>query len=94
MVAFNKIKTTTGEALLVSAISEDDISTRRAWGLWVCLTEMDKVKDPFKIFSNKVNGSFLLNSMTGKSAEFAESMFEKRECSYERTSYMQLRRQG
>ncbi|KAK4404721.1 putative enzymatic polyprotein [Sesamum angolense] len=63
---------------LVSAISEDDISTRRAWGLWVCLTEMDKVKYPFKIFSNKVNGSFLLNSMTGKSTEFAESMFEKK----------------
>ncbi|KAK4388423.1 putative pectinesterase/pectinesterase inhibitor 28, partial [Sesamum angolense] len=42
-------------APLVSAISEDDISTRRAWGLWVCLTEMDKVKYPFKIFSNKEN---------------------------------------
>ncbi|KAL0313500.1 UNVERIFIED_CONTAM: movement protein [Sesamum radiatum] len=76
MVAFNKIKGATGEAPLVSAISEDDISTRRAWGLWVCLTEMDKVKYPFKIFSNKLNGSFLLNSMTGKSTEFAESMFE------------------
>ncbi|KAK4397826.1 putative enzymatic polyprotein [Sesamum angolense] len=78
MVAFNKIKVATGEAPLVSAISEDDISTKRALGLWVCLTEMDKVKYPFKIFSNKVNGSFLLNSMTGKSTEFAESMFEKK----------------
>ncbi|KAL0287203.1 UNVERIFIED_CONTAM: hypothetical protein Sradi_7128500 [Sesamum radiatum] len=39
---------------------------------------MDKVKYPFKIFSNKVNGSFLLNSMIGKSTEFAESMFEKK----------------
>ncbi|KAK4381259.1 movement protein [Sesamum angolense] len=78
MVAFNRIKATTEAAPLVSAISEDDISTRRAWGLWVCLTEMDKVKYPFKIFSNKVNGSFLLNSMTGKSTEFAESMFEKK----------------
>ncbi|KAK4408783.1 movement protein [Sesamum angolense] len=78
MVAFNRIKATTEEAPLVSTISEDDISTRRAWGLWVCLTEMDKVKYPFKIFSNKVNGSFLLNSMTGKSTEFAESMFEKK----------------
>ncbi|KAK4411684.1 movement protein [Sesamum angolense] len=48
MVAFNRIKATTEEAPLVSAISEDDISTRRAWGLWVCLTEMDKVKYPFK----------------------------------------------
>ena len=78
MVAFNKIKAASGEAPLVSAISEDSISTRRAWGLWVCLTEMDKVKYPFKIFSNKVNGSFLLNSMTGKSTEFAESSFEKK----------------
>ncbi|KAL0439463.1 UNVERIFIED_CONTAM: hypothetical protein Slati_2429300 [Sesamum latifolium] len=78
MVAFNKIKAATGEAPLVSAISEDDISTKRAWGLWVCLTEMDKVKYPFKIFFNKLNGSFLLNSMTGKSVEFAESMFEKK----------------
>ncbi|KAK4390500.1 putative enzymatic polyprotein, partial [Sesamum angolense] len=78
MVAFNRIKATSEEAPLVSAISKDDISTRRAWGLWVCLTEMDKVKYPFKIFSNKVNGSFLLNSMTGKSTEFAESMFEKK----------------
>ncbi|KAL0404079.1 UNVERIFIED_CONTAM: hypothetical protein Sradi_2048700 [Sesamum radiatum] len=33
MVSFNKIKVATGEASLVSAISEDDISTRRAWGL-------------------------------------------------------------
>ncbi|KAL0454982.1 UNVERIFIED_CONTAM: hypothetical protein Slati_0837400 [Sesamum latifolium] len=33
MVAFNKIKASTGEAPLVSAISEDDISTRRAWVL-------------------------------------------------------------
>ncbi|KAL0344305.1 UNVERIFIED_CONTAM: hypothetical protein Sangu_1317900 [Sesamum angustifolium] len=40
--------------------------------------EMDKVKYPFKIFSNKVNGSFMLNSMTGKSTEFAENMFEKK----------------
>ncbi|KAL2225189.1 UNVERIFIED_CONTAM: Enzymatic polyprotein, partial [Sesamum indicum] len=78
MVAFNKIKAASGEAPLVSAISEDSISTRRAWRLWVCLTEMDKVKYPFKIFSNKVNGSFLLNSMTGKSTEFAESLFEKK----------------
>ncbi|KAL0404017.1 UNVERIFIED_CONTAM: hypothetical protein Sradi_2042500 [Sesamum radiatum] len=47
MVAFNKIKVATGEAPLVSAISEDDISTRRVWGLWVCLTEMDKVNTEF-----------------------------------------------
>ncbi|KAL2237710.1 UNVERIFIED_CONTAM: Enzymatic polyprotein [Sesamum indicum] len=80
MVAFNKIKAASGEAPLVSAISEDSISTRRAWGLWVCLTEMDKVKYPFKIFSNKVNGSFLLNSMTGKSTEFVKAYSKRRGC--------------
>ncbi|KAL2237259.1 UNVERIFIED_CONTAM: hypothetical protein Sindi_0917600, partial [Sesamum indicum] len=78
MVAFNKIKAASREAPLVSAISEDSISGRRAWGLWVCLTEMDKVKYPFKIFCNKVNGSFLLNSMIGKSTEFVESLFENK----------------
>ncbi|KAL0437789.1 UNVERIFIED_CONTAM: hypothetical protein Sradi_0486800 [Sesamum radiatum] len=78
MAAFNKIKTAIGEAPMVSAISEDDIFTTRTWGLWVCPTEMDKVKYPFKISSNKVNGSFLLNSMTGKSTGFAESLFEKK----------------
>ncbi|KAL0439459.1 UNVERIFIED_CONTAM: hypothetical protein Slati_2428900 [Sesamum latifolium] len=78
MVAFNKIKVASGEALLVSAISEDDISTRRAWGLWVCLTEMDILKYPFKKISNKVNGSFLVNSMIWKNTEFAESLFEKK----------------
>ncbi|KAL0300410.1 UNVERIFIED_CONTAM: hypothetical protein Sangu_3121900 [Sesamum angustifolium] len=76
--SFYRIKAASEEAPLVSAITEDDISTRRAWVLWVCLTEMDKVKYPFKIFSNKVNGSFLLNSMIGKSTEFAESIFEKK----------------
>ncbi|KAL0287043.1 UNVERIFIED_CONTAM: hypothetical protein Sangu_2709600 [Sesamum angustifolium] len=63
---------------MVSAISKDDISTVRAWGLWVCLTEMDKVKYPFKIFSNKVNGSFMLNLTTGKTTEFVETMLEKK----------------
>ncbi|KAL0455216.1 UNVERIFIED_CONTAM: hypothetical protein Slati_0860800 [Sesamum latifolium] len=75
MVAFNKTKAATGEVFLVSAIREDDISTRRAWYLWVCLTEMDKVKYPF---INKLNGSFLLNSMTEKNTEFAKRLFEKK----------------
>ncbi|KAL0327387.1 UNVERIFIED_CONTAM: hypothetical protein Sangu_1816700 [Sesamum angustifolium] len=78
MVAFNKIRAASEEAPLVSAMSEDDISTRRAWGLWVCFTEMDKVKYPFKIVSNKINGSLLLNSIIGRSTEFVESMFEKK----------------
>ncbi|KAK4384675.1 movement protein [Sesamum angolense] len=77
MVAFNRIKAASEEAPLVSSISEDDISTKRAWVSWICLTEMDKVKYPFKIFSNKMNGSFLLNSMTGKNTEFAESIREE-----------------
>ena len=51
MAAYNRVKSAIGEAPLVSFIHEDDISTRRAWGMWVCLTEMDKVKYPFKIFS-------------------------------------------
>ncbi|KAL0378446.1 UNVERIFIED_CONTAM: hypothetical protein Sradi_3150100 [Sesamum radiatum] len=46
MVAFNKIKASSEEAPLVSAISEDDNSTRRAWGLWIYLTEMYKGKAP------------------------------------------------
>ncbi|KAL0309337.1 UNVERIFIED_CONTAM: hypothetical protein Sradi_5876000 [Sesamum radiatum] len=41
MIAFNKIKAASGEAPLVSAVKEDDISTRRAWGLLVYLTEID-----------------------------------------------------
>ncbi|KAL0394881.1 UNVERIFIED_CONTAM: Enzymatic polyprotein [Sesamum latifolium] len=42
MVAFNKIKVASGEAPLVSAISEDDISTRRAWGLWEKVPSLQK----------------------------------------------------
>ncbi|GFP89763.1 putative F-box/LRR-repeat protein at3g44810 [Phtheirospermum japonicum] len=57
--------------VIVGAISEDDASTIRAWGLWVCLTEMDKVKYPFK-----TKRTFLLNSMTGATTSFAETLFE------------------
>ena len=78
MAAYARIKVATNEAPLVSTINEDDISTRRAWGMWVCLTEMDKVKYPFKIFTNSANGSFLLNSITRKSTEFAEKFFEQK----------------
>ncbi|KAL0454881.1 UNVERIFIED_CONTAM: hypothetical protein Slati_0827300 [Sesamum latifolium] len=60
MVAFNKIKVATGEAPLVSAISEDDISTRRAWGLWVCLTEMDKVKKKYRVCRKHVRKERML----------------------------------
>ena len=77
MVALNKIKAASGEAPLVSAFTKDSISIRRAWGLWVCLSEMDKVRYPFKIFSNNVNRAVLLNSMIGKSTEFVESLFER-----------------
>ncbi|KAL0302712.1 UNVERIFIED_CONTAM: hypothetical protein Sangu_3082600 [Sesamum angustifolium] len=78
MVAFNKTKAATREVPLLSSISEDNISTRRAWRLWVCLTEMDKVKSPFKILSNKLNRSFILNSMIGSSTKFTESLFKKK----------------
>ncbi|KAL8487491.1 hypothetical protein ACS0TY_023972 [Phlomoides rotata] len=40
---------------LVVNLTEDEISTRRAWGVWVYLTEMDKVKYPFKIYQNLGN---------------------------------------
>lgn len=66
------------ETPLVSSFIEDEISTRRAWGLWVCLTEMDKLKFLFKFYQNSVNGSFLLNTMTRKTTSFAEEIFEKK----------------
>ncbi|KAL0437582.1 UNVERIFIED_CONTAM: hypothetical protein Sradi_0466100 [Sesamum radiatum] len=66
MVAFNKIKVTTGEAPLVSAISEDDISTIRAWGLWVCLTEMDKLKKKYRVCGKHVRKE--KNAHMGKQA--------------------------
>ncbi|KAL8498633.1 hypothetical protein ACS0TY_021828 [Phlomoides rotata] len=61
----NYIKTHETKPELVVNLTEDEVSTRRAWGVWACLTEMDKVKYPFKIYQNSVNGSFLLNTMTG-----------------------------
>ncbi|KAH6811358.1 hypothetical protein C2S51_025120 [Perilla frutescens var. frutescens] len=72
------IRTSSEEIPLIASITEDQISTRRAWGLWVCLTEMDKVKFPFKFFHNSANVSFLLNTMTGRTTRFAEDLFEKK----------------
>ncbi|KAL8487589.1 hypothetical protein ACS0TY_024053 [Phlomoides rotata] len=63
---------------LLINLTEDDVTTRRAWGVWVCLTEMDKVKYPFKIYQNSVNGSFLLNTMTGNTTRFANEVFEQK----------------
>ncbi|KAL0396536.1 UNVERIFIED_CONTAM: movement protein [Sesamum calycinum] len=77
MVAFNRIKAASEEAPLVSAISEDDISTRRAWGLWVCLIEMDKVKYPFKS-SPTSEWIIPVKLHDRENTEFAESMFEKK----------------
>ncbi|GFQ02388.1 hypothetical protein PHJA_002382800 [Phtheirospermum japonicum] len=76
--ALKYIKATSPEdaPVIVGAIFEDDASTRRAWGLWVCLTKMDKVKYPFKFFQNSANGSFILNSMTEATTSFAETLFE------------------
>ncbi|KAL8513770.1 hypothetical protein ACS0TY_013035 [Phlomoides rotata] len=63
---------------LVVNVTEDEISTRRAWGVWVCLMEMDNVKYPFKIYKNSVNGSFRLNRMMGNTTRFANDMFEQK----------------
>ncbi|KZV23047.1 Armadillo-like helical domain containing protein [Dorcoceras hygrometricum] len=68
----------TDEVPLVATVSEDDLSPRRAWVLWVCLIEMDNVKFPFKFYQNSANGSFLLNTMTGKTTCFAEDVFERK----------------
>ncbi|KAL8474648.1 hypothetical protein ACS0TY_031187 [Phlomoides rotata] len=76
MKAFTYIREQEMKPELVVSLMEDEISTRRAWGIWVCLTEMDKVKYPFKIYQNSVNGSFLLNSMTGSTTRFANDMFD------------------
>lgn len=74
-----KIKAPTDkETTLVSTLLEDLISTRRAWGLWVCLTEIDKVKFPFKFFQNSVYESFQLHTMIGKSTKFAEEALERK----------------
>ena len=78
MNALNRVKSNEEKIPLVTAISEDEISTRRAWGFWFCLTEMDKVKYPFKIFTNSLNGSFLVNSLTGKSTEFLKPYSKRR----------------
>ncbi|KAL8539747.1 hypothetical protein ACS0TY_001384 [Phlomoides rotata] len=63
---------------LVVNLTKDEISTRRAWEVWVYLTEMDKVKYPFKIYQNSVNISFMLNSMTESTTRFANDMFEQK----------------
>ncbi|KAL8548238.1 hypothetical protein ACS0TY_007529 [Phlomoides rotata] len=63
---------------LVVNLTEDEVSTRRALGVWVCLTEMDKVKYSFKIYQNYVNGSFLLNFMTRTTTRFANDMLSKK----------------
>ncbi|KAL8520515.1 hypothetical protein ACS0TY_011151 [Phlomoides rotata] len=39
---------------------------------------MDKVKYPFKIYQNSVNGSFLLNSMTRSTTRFSNDIFEQK----------------
>ncbi|KAL8541465.1 hypothetical protein ACS0TY_002653 [Phlomoides rotata] len=74
--AFTYIKEQETKSELVVNLTEDEISTKRVWGVWICLTEMNKVKYPFKIYQNLVNGSFLLNSMTRSTTRFANDMFE------------------
>ncbi|KAL8498662.1 hypothetical protein ACS0TY_021849 [Phlomoides rotata] len=74
----NYIKHQETKPELVVNLMEDEVSTRRAWGVWVCLTEMDKVKYPFKIYQNSVNRSFLLNTMTGNTTRSANEVFEQK----------------
>ncbi|KAL8537030.1 hypothetical protein ACS0TY_012280 [Phlomoides rotata] len=54
--AFTYINAQETKPALVVNLTEDEVSTRRAWGVWVCLTEMDKVKYSFKIYQNSING--------------------------------------
>ncbi|KAL8492340.1 hypothetical protein ACS0TY_023814 [Phlomoides rotata] len=72
------IKAQETKLALVVNLTKDEVFTRRAWGVWVCLTEIDKVKYMIKIYQNSVNGSFLLNSMTGTTTRFANDMFEQK----------------
>ncbi|KAL8531827.1 hypothetical protein ACS0TY_008432 [Phlomoides rotata] len=52
---FTYIKAQETKPALVVNLTKDEVSTRRAWGVWVCLTEMEKVKYPFKIYQNSIN---------------------------------------
>lgn len=63
---------------MVISLSEDDISIRRAWKLWVCFIKINKLKYPFKIFPNKLSVSFLLNSIIEKRVEFIMTLFEEK----------------
>ncbi|KAL8533785.1 hypothetical protein ACS0TY_009976 [Phlomoides rotata] len=76
--AFTYMKEQEMKLELVVNLTEDEILTRRAWGVWVCLTEIDKVKYLFKIYQNLINRSFLLNTMTGSTSRFANDMFEQK----------------
>ncbi|KAL8524681.1 hypothetical protein ACS0TY_014328 [Phlomoides rotata] len=76
--AFSYIKEQETKPELVIDLTEYEISTRRACGIWVCLTEMDKVKYLFKIYQNSTNGSFLLNTMTSKGTRFTDETFKQK----------------
>ncbi|KAL8481456.1 hypothetical protein ACS0TY_027820 [Phlomoides rotata] len=72
------IKTQETKPTLVVNLTEDEVSTRQAWRVWVCLTEMNKVKYPFKIYQYSVNGSFIPNTMMENTTRFANDMFEQK----------------
>ncbi|KAL8518421.1 hypothetical protein ACS0TY_009705 [Phlomoides rotata] len=76
--AFTYIKEQEIKPALVVNLTEDEISTRRAWGIWACLTEMDKVKYLFKIYQNSVNVLFLLNAVTGGTIRFTNDTFKQK----------------
>ncbi|KAL8516134.1 hypothetical protein ACS0TY_014705 [Phlomoides rotata] len=74
--AFTNIKQQETKPTLVVNLTEDEISTRRAWGVWACLTEMDKVEYLFNIYQNSINDAFLLNTMTRSTTRFTNDTFE------------------
>ncbi|KAL8555632.1 hypothetical protein ACS0TY_003437 [Phlomoides rotata] len=73
---FTYIKEQETKPAFMVNLTKDEISTMRAWGVWICLTDMDKVKYPFKIYQNSVNESFLLNTITGGTTRFTNDTFE------------------
>ncbi|KAL8488644.1 hypothetical protein ACS0TY_024804 [Phlomoides rotata] len=52
-MVFTYIKEQETKLALVVNLTKDEISTRRVWAIWVCLTEMDKVKFANDTFEQK-----------------------------------------
>ncbi|KAL8498348.1 hypothetical protein ACS0TY_021608 [Phlomoides rotata] len=76
--AFTYIKEQDTKPELVVNLTEDEISTRRAWGVWVYLTEMDKVKYPFKIYQKLAKQIISAQFNDRSTTRFANDMFEQK----------------